>query len=93
MFKHNICGDQPEVPNGMPDSANPLPPEFFVSPRCSLVSTSSEVATTEVHHREVVEDPERSAPVGGLNGTPQVLLFFHYFYFIFYFCNGPSMAA
>ena len=24
MFKHNICGDQPEVPNGMPDSSDPF---------------------------------------------------------------------
>ena len=80
MFKHNISGDQPEVPDGMSDFANPLPPEFFTGPRCSPVSASSEVATTEVHHREAVEEPERSAPVGGLNGTPQVLLFFHFFF-------------
>ena len=24
VFKHNICGDGPEVPKGMPDSINPL---------------------------------------------------------------------
>ena len=34
MFKHNICGDHPKVPNGMPDSFDPLPPKFFVNPRC-----------------------------------------------------------
>ena len=34
MFKHNICGSQPEVLDGMPDSFDPLPPEFFVNPRC-----------------------------------------------------------
>ena len=34
-LKHNICGDEPEVPNGMPDSFDPLPPEFFMS----LIST------------------------------------------------------
>ena len=34
MFKHNICGDQPEVPDDMPDSSDPLPPEFFANPRC-----------------------------------------------------------
>ena len=22
VFKHNICGDNPEVPNGMPDSSD-----------------------------------------------------------------------
>ena len=34
-FKHNICGNLPEVPEGMPDSFVPLPPEFFENPRCS----------------------------------------------------------
>ena len=33
-FKHNISGDQPEVLDGMPDSSDPLPPEFFMNPRC-----------------------------------------------------------
>ena len=68
VFKYNICGDQPKVLDGMPDSANPLPPEFFVSPRCPLVPTSSEVAVAEVHHRGAAEEPERSGPVGDLNG-------------------------
>ena len=30
VFKHNIYGDHPEVLDGMPDSADPLPPEFYV---------------------------------------------------------------
>ena len=29
MFKHNIYDDQPEVPNGMHDSSDPLPSEFL----------------------------------------------------------------
>ena len=33
-FKHNICGDQPKVPNGMSNSSDPLPLEFFMNPRC-----------------------------------------------------------
>ena len=33
MLKYNICGDHPEVPNGMPDSSDPLPLEFFINPR------------------------------------------------------------
>ena len=32
VFKHNICGDHPEVPEGMPDTVDPLPPVFFVNP-------------------------------------------------------------
>ena len=31
-FKH-VCGDQPEVPGGMPDSSNPLSPKFFYEPQ------------------------------------------------------------
>ena len=38
-FKHSICDDQPEIPDGMPDSVDPLPPEFFVNLRCPLAST------------------------------------------------------
>ena len=33
VFKHNIYGDHLKVPDGMPDSADPLPLEFFVNPR------------------------------------------------------------
>ena len=29
-FAHNICGSQPEVPDGMPDMSKPLYPEFFL---------------------------------------------------------------
>ena len=32
-FAHNICGSQPVVPDGMPDTSKPLPPEFFINPR------------------------------------------------------------
>ena len=33
-FAHNICGSKPRIPVGMPDTTNPLPPEFFVNPQC-----------------------------------------------------------
>ena len=36
VFKHNICGDQPEVSNGMPDSSDLFPPEFFPNLGCPL---------------------------------------------------------
>ena len=29
-FKHNIHGDWPGIPDGMPDSVDPLSPEFFL---------------------------------------------------------------
>ena len=34
VFKHNICEDHPEVSDGMPEFADPLPLEFFVNPEC-----------------------------------------------------------
>ena len=34
-FKNNICGDRLGILEGMPNSSNPLPPEFFDNPRCS----------------------------------------------------------
>ena len=29
-FTHNICGSKPMIP----DTSKPLPPEFFINPRC-----------------------------------------------------------
>ena len=42
IFKHNICGDRPEVQEGMPDSIDPLPPEFFVNPRSPSILVATE---------------------------------------------------
>ena len=36
VFKHNIYGDRPKVPEGMSDSAEPLLPEFFMNPAVPL---------------------------------------------------------
>ena len=47
-YKHNICGDQPEVPNGMPDSSDLLPLEFFMNPRCPSALALIEATTIEV---------------------------------------------
>ena len=38
---HNICGSQPVVPDGMPDTSKSLSPEFFINPRCPLVLSPS----------------------------------------------------
>ena len=53
VFKHNICGDHPEVPKGVPDSSILLPLEFFADPRCPLVLAAIEDTTTEGHLSEV----------------------------------------
>ena len=49
VFKHNIYGDQLEVPDCMSDSPNFLSLECLVSLRCHLVSASSEDTAAEVH--------------------------------------------
>ena len=84
MFKHNICGDQLEVPDCTPDSPNFLSLECFVSLRCPPALASSEDAVAEEHHGEVVEEFGRGALLGDLNEHP---LFF------FFFCNGPNVAT
>ena len=42
VFKHDIYGDQLEVPDCTPDSPNFLSPKCFASLRCPLVSAFSE---------------------------------------------------
>ena len=72
MFKHNICGDLPKVPDGMPDSFDPLPLEFFVNPTCPLAPTTIEATTTEVDQSEATgraEALERSSPAEDFDGT------------------------
>ena len=64
MFKHNICGDQPEVLGGMPDSSGPLPLEFFVDPRCPSAPATIEAIVAEVDQSKVAKEPEMSAPIG-----------------------------
>ena len=39
-FAHNLCGSEPLIPVGMPDTSTPLTPEFFVNPRCPPSSSS-----------------------------------------------------
>ena len=31
-FAHNICGSEPVIPEGMPNTPKPLPPKFFINP-------------------------------------------------------------
>ena len=40
VFAHNICGSEPLIPVGMPNTSTPLTPEFFVNPRCPPSSLS-----------------------------------------------------
>ena len=63
IFKHNICGDRPEVPKGMPDSVDPLPFEFFVNSGCPLVQAVAVATTTEVPLNEATKEPVEIAAV------------------------------
>ena len=53
MFKHNICGDQLEVPDGMLDSSDPLPLEFFINPKCPPALAPIEVTATAADQRRL----------------------------------------
>ena len=55
-FKHNICSDLPRILDGMPDSADPLIPEFFVNPGCLSAPTAVEAKAAEVHLGEAAKD-------------------------------------
>ena len=57
-FKNNICGDKPDIPNGMPDSSNPIPPEFFDNLRCPPALVADEVIDVDVGQGGVVGDSE-----------------------------------
>ena len=53
MFKHNICESQPEVLDGMPDSSNLLPPEFFTNlgyPTVPVVTEATAVEMDMIEH-------------------------------------------
>ena len=57
MFKHNICGDQPEVPDGMPDSSNPYPLKCFANPRCPSVLAATDATTSGLDQSEATKEP------------------------------------
>ena len=68
VFKHNICGDHPEVPNGILNSADPLPPEFFVNPGCPFVQVASEATTIEAPLSETTKGPMEVDAVADQSG-------------------------
>ena len=64
MFKHNIYESQPEVLDGMPDSSDPLPPEFFANPWCPPVLIVTEAVVAEADLIKTAKDLEENASVG-----------------------------
>ena len=64
VFKH-ICGDRLEVPKGMSDSTDLLPPEFFVNPECPPVQAAVEATATKVPMNEAAKEPVEVATIEG----------------------------
>ena len=64
VFKNNICGDHPEVLNGMLDTFVPLPLEFFVHPRCPPVLKTTEYTPVGAHPSEAAKEPEENVSAG-----------------------------
>ena len=61
-FVHNICGSKPGIPDGMLNMSKPLPPNFFINPRCpSSVVLVEVVVTPKAGTSEAVE---RSSAAG-----------------------------
>ena len=50
--------------DGMPDSTDLLPIEFFVNPKCPLTPTVTKVETADVDLIKPTKDSEENASVG-----------------------------
>ena len=57
VFKHNIYRDHSEVPNGMLDFADPLPPVFFVNLGFPPIQAASKTTTTKALPSETTKEP------------------------------------
>ena len=57
MFKQSVYCDQLEIPDGMADSTNLFPPEFFVNLRWSSALPTFKVKAAEVDLGEAAKDP------------------------------------
>ena len=73
VFKNTICGDRLEILDGMPYSANLLPPEFFFNPRCPPSPTTFEAKHAEEDQGGAVQDSKG----GGGVLLPRNRAFFH----------------
>ena len=63
-FVHDICGSKPMILAGMPDTTEPLPPEFFLNPRCPPSASSDPPAATNVW-----EELPSLSPLTAVDGT------------------------
>ena len=61
-FKHNICRDLLEVPEGMPNFSISLPSEFFAILKCPSISAAIEDMAAEPHLSEAVQELQENTP-------------------------------
>ena len=73
-FKHNIHGDWPGIPDGMPDSVDPLSPEFFCKSGVPLGPTTVKAKAVEVHLVEEAKGPGRGCRCRGARLTNSLIL-------------------
>ena len=51
------------IPAGMPDTSKPLPPEFFINPRCPPSVSSDLLAAATIR-----EEPPAKSPLAAVDG-------------------------
>ena len=68
VFKHNIRGDHQEVPKGMLDFTDLLPPEFFVNPNCPPIQAVVKATTIKDPPRETAKEPMEVAATKDQSG-------------------------
>ena len=73
MFKNNICGDQSRISDGMPDSANSLILDFFISSRWPPASVAEVAKDVEVDLGKAAENLK-----GGVVPRSRAFPFFYF---------------
>ena len=64
-FAHNICGSEPVILNRMPNTLKPLPPKFFINPRCPSSAAPRDHTALGVHTTDPnvdVREADKSPP-------------------------------
>ena len=56
-FAQNICGSKPMIPVEMPDMSKPLPPEFFINPRCPPSASSDLPVAATIREEPLAKSP------------------------------------
>ena len=67
-FAHDICGSKSRILDGIPDTTEPLPPEFFINPRFPL-STAPRALASDLYATTREERSSRVLPAPELVGA------------------------